>query len=129
MIGCLVLLFVIKLKFPLHRNWTDIIRNKYGEEGIKLVRRTEKLSCKVEKCKLDIKFLETAKAYKVIPNFIKFKLFTKRLYNSNLVKGFHLKLLNSEILFKSRNLKNLSAQLTHNLSEINNSFSFLVFLY
>src|SRR5215469_13111940 len=106
-----VLLFIYKLKFHKPINFYNYIRSKYGQDGIKNIRTKEKLTKKLKKIELDIDFLNKCKAYNVIPKFIKFKLYTNRLYHSKIYKGFLFKLLNDEILFKNRTLNNVNAAL------------------
>src|ERR1700755_1209609 len=102
MFRALILLFIIKTRFPKDRNVYDIIKKRYGPDTLKLLRTVKTTNKKSEKLKLELQFLRKCKAYEVIPKFIKFKLFTKRLYNSNLYKGFQFKLLLNEINFKKK---------------------------
>ena len=84
MFRAFVLLFIIKTRFSKNRNLHDIILTRYGLDTLKMLRNFENNKRKLEKLKLDIDFLKRCKAYQIIPKFIKFKLFTQRLYNINL---------------------------------------------
>ena len=67
----LAVIFAIKV-------WTgsvkpiEHIRSRYGSEALGLLRRYTNGVNKVTRCELDLIFLESCKAYEVIPKFLKF---------------------------------------------------------
>ena len=61
----------------LHRNFGNIvydIMQKYENVGVFQLRKLERLSIKIEKAELDIKFLSNSKIFNVIPKFLSFNL-------------------------------------------------------
>ena len=58
--------FLLNIRYQNGRSIVDIITSKYGEEVLRSYRRLEKLHLKVEKLKLDIKFLETCFAFEKV---------------------------------------------------------------
>ena len=63
-----------QLRFPRCRPITATIERRYGRSTLQLYRRTEKLRFKIQKIDEDLRFLNTCKTYRIIPNFIKFKV-------------------------------------------------------
>ena len=47
-----VLLFIIKCRFPSHRSFAEIIRNRYKGNVSSKARKLEKLDFELRKCKL-----------------------------------------------------------------------------
>ena len=61
----IVFLFLVRLRFPSNLSTIQVIRNRYGNDTVKLVRQFEKLNYKHHKILLDLNFLENC-----IKNFI-----------------------------------------------------------
>ena len=61
----IVFLFLVRLRFPSNLSTIQVIRNRYGNDTVKLVRQFEKLNYKHLKILLDLNFLENC-----IKNFI-----------------------------------------------------------
>ena len=64
----------------LHRNFDYIVYDivqKYENVEVFKLRKLERLSIKIEKAELDIKFLSNCKIFKVIPKFLGFKQINK----------------------------------------------------
>ena len=61
----IVFLFLVQLRFPSNLSTIQVIRNRYGNDTVKLVRQFEKLNYKHLKILLDLNFLENC-----IKNFI-----------------------------------------------------------
>ena len=93
----LVLLFIIKLRFPRVRPITATIERRYGRSTLQLYRRTEKLRFKIQKIDEDLKFLNICKTYSIIPNFIKFKVYARDFQFTRTCHSWQLKLLDYEI--------------------------------
>ena len=96
-ITTLVLIFIIRLRFPKNRSIAQVINHRYGRPVLLLFRKYEKLYIKLRKLECDIEFLNQCKAYNVLPKFLHFKLYRKNLQNSNLYRSWQFKLLNIEI--------------------------------
>ena len=58
------LLFIVRLWNNSNKNITDSIKIRYGLNGLKSFRTYEQCLTKLEKTKLDLRFLETCKVYK-----------------------------------------------------------------
>ena len=101
----LVLLFIIRIRFPEREPLVQIIRRRYGNNIVKLLRKLEKINFKCRKAKLDLDFLQTCQDNGVIPNFLYFKLANKRLQTSEAYRNFQSKLLTDEIHEKKRKIE------------------------
>ena len=66
----LSIVFILSL---IKKNLTDIvsyIRNNYSDDHLKLYRKLQNETLKLEKTKLDIKFLRRCKTYDILPKFL-----------------------------------------------------------
>ena len=52
-------LFIVRLKFPLDKLIANIIRSRYNDKAVKLIRRFEKLDFKIRKNEADLDFLQS----------------------------------------------------------------------
>ena len=86
-VGTLVFLFLIRLRFPTSKSIPNIIKERYGREILKLIRKFEKVDFKVKKATLDFNFLYYCSNNNLIPTFLKFKLVNKTLANSDVYKS------------------------------------------
>ena len=59
MIAALVILFILKLRFPRGTQLSTVIVRRYGRQGLQRFRRLEKTSIKLKKNEADLKFLKT----------------------------------------------------------------------
>ena len=66
----LVFLFLVRIRFPRTKSIAAIIRSRYGDRMLKMVRKLEKLDFKLRKAKIDIKFLCKCENNGIIPNFL-----------------------------------------------------------
>ena len=60
-----------------------MIRNRYGNEVVKLMRKFEKLDFRYQKVFLDLDFLDNSIRNDVAPKFIQFRVANKDLRNSS----------------------------------------------
>src|SRR5215469_14177192 len=97
-----VYLFISKLISNNPFRLKQFIITKHGQDGMKTVYRLQKFQKQKEKAKLDLDFLNICRAYGVIPKFLRFKLYSNRHLNSNLVKSCLHGLLLKEIKFKNK---------------------------
>ena len=125
--AALVLIFILRLRFPSRIPFTSTLRTRYGLDTLKLYRRYEKILLKLEKNKCDLSFLNSCKSYEVIPRFLQFKLYRKNLTNSKLYRSWQFKLLNMEIRQKHRNIKRLQEQSHQLLSNLKLSVLYIDF--
>ena len=66
----LVFMFLVRLRFPSRLSLLQVIRNRYGDTIVKLVRKFEKVVFKHRKAALDLNFLQTCQSFNVIPKFL-----------------------------------------------------------
>ena len=129
MLAALVILFILKLRFPRGTPISAVIQRRYGRQGITLFRRLEKTTLKLKKCECDLLFLSKCKAYETLPKFLYFKLYKKNLLNSKLYRKWQFKLLNIEINAKQRNIKRLKELKTKLSDDLRSLTSFLDYYY
>ena len=118
----IALLFLLKIRLGA-RSVVQFVTLRYGDDGRKLYWRYESLKKKHLKAKLDLDFLIKCKTYKVIPKFLRFKLYRKSLKSSNFYRSWQDKLLNYEIKFKEGTIKSLCEELSVTDTLITNKFS------
>ena len=123
----LILLFVIKLKFSRNRNFHEYIREKYDGTALKTFRQLEVSEKKLSKADLDREFLFTCKANNCVPNFLKFKLYRKSLYNTEFYKNALRTLIDNELSFKYKRIHFLSKRVEQLRNSLKNTFSSLTF--
>ena len=75
-------LFIIRVRFLKGKLIANIIRNRYGEAFVRIIRKFEKSDYKLRKGQLDLKFLLECKKNNLIPKFLPFKLANRHLHNS-----------------------------------------------
>ena len=68
----IVFLFLVRLRFPSNLSTIQVIRNRYGNDTVKLLRQFEKLNYKHHKILLDLHFLENCIKNNVTPSFYNF---------------------------------------------------------
>ena len=68
----IVFLFLVRLRFPSNLSTIQVIRNRYGNDTVKLVRQFEKIDYKHRKILLDLNFLENCIKNNVTPKFLQF---------------------------------------------------------
>ena len=101
------------------------IREKYGQDQLKLCRSYEKLCIRKEKCTSDLAFLLSCKKEKLVPTFARPKISIKA--PDKLTKQIAKLIIKTEI----KNKHEIKKQITKELREINkrlkNETSFLLF--
>ena len=68
----LIFLFLIKFRFSKEDPISEILTKRYGQQGLKIFRETEKVDFKLKKIKCDIEFLKTCISNNLQPDFVKF---------------------------------------------------------
>ena len=121
-------MFLSKLRFPTKYSLIDIIRNRYGNEAVKVVRKFENIDFKLRKTKLDLEFLNTCLKRSLIPKFLRFRLANRTLESSTAYRQCQLRLLREEISQKKRRINTLNKQFElhkQNLVSILSYFDFI----
>ena len=79
----LVFMFLVRLRFPSRLSLLQVIRNRYGDTIVKLVRKFEKVDFKHRKAALDLNFFQTCGSLNVIPKFLQFCVANKNQRSQN----------------------------------------------
>ena len=103
-------LFLVRLRFPLHLSTVQVIRNRYGNEVVKLMRKFERLDFKYRKVLLDLDFLDN-RIRNLVPKFVQFRVANKDLRNSLTYRQCQTKLLKQKISNKNRRARLLKKDL------------------
>ena len=98
----LVLLFILRLRFPANKSLFEVARERYGVDGVRTLRRLESVSRRREKTALDLDFLRRCLDSEIFPKFLRIELYKKNLTKTSMYKEFQLKLLENEINSKQR---------------------------
>ena len=102
----LVLLFIIKLRFPRTKSIVDVLIERYGRPVLALYRSLERQDYKVRKGQCDLNFLKCCHSQNLIPNFLKFKLPNRNLQHTRSYRNCQRDLLSCEIRNKTRAIRN-----------------------
>ena len=70
----LVFIFLTRLEFPPTHSIAEVLRKRYGDRTLKLVRKFEKTDIMHKKALLDLQFLKICEDHHVIPKFYALKL-------------------------------------------------------
>ena len=93
----LAFLFIVRLKFPLDKSIANLIRSRYNDKAVKLIRRFEKLDFKLRKNEADLDFLQSCQQNHLRPKFLNFKVASSSLHFSRTYKKCQLQLLKQKI--------------------------------
>ena len=107
----IVFLFLACLCFPSHLSTVQVIRNRYGNEVVKLMRKFEKQDFKYRKVLLDLDFLDNCIRNNIVPKFVQFRVADKELRNSSTYRQCQTKLLKQEISNEKRHASLLKKDL------------------
>ena len=128
MFKALVLLFLLKIRFPRNTPISVTISRKFGQNVLSRFRNVENSSRKLMKTKLDYRYLESCKTFGIFPNFLKFKFYRRDLYNKEMYAEFQVKLLDLEMSEKKNQILKLSNKLKEDRMILRNSLSFINYL-
>ena len=78
----IVFLFLVNFRFPSHSSTVQVIRNRYGNEVVKLIRKFENLDFKYWKVLLDLDFLDNCNRNNGASKLVQFQVANKDLRNS-----------------------------------------------
>ena len=96
----------------------DVIRWRYGNHVLRIIRRYEKLDYRIRKPELDIQFLETCLNNDLCPTFVRYKMSNKRLQNSEAYVQSQRLFLHEEIMFKNVEKEKISSKLRKIISDL-----------
>ena len=119
-LATLVLLLIIRTRFPIGTPFNQTIKNRYGQPVLDSYRSYEKLTLKKSILEADLKFLTTCKQYNIIPKFLYFKPYNQQFRNSKLYRSWLSQLLSFEIKQKSKQLKSVVRKIPIKRQELRN---------
>ena len=122
----LVFMFLVHLRFPSRLSLLQVIRNRYGDTIVTLVRKFGKVDFKHRKAALDLNFLQSCRSFNVIPKFLQSRVANKNLRRSQAYQKCLNHLLLAEINNDRKNLKVLVelSSVKSNLLRISNFLDF-----
>ena len=129
MLSLLVLLAALKFKFFRNETTIQYLRRKYDAASVTTYKNLESTARKLQKADLDLKFLYTCRLNCLVPNFVKFKLYRRSLYQSEFYYNATRDLLNLEINNKEKTLKKLKDKISQLDCSLKSSLSFLDIIY
>ena len=77
--AALVILMIIKFRFPKGKTIHQVIERRYGRPLLNLFRKLENFDLKIRKSLCDIEFLNVCLENELTPKFLNFKLYRKDL--------------------------------------------------
>ena len=97
----LVFLVLARLRFPSSKLFPEIIKDRNGENVLKLVvRKFERADLRCRKVELDLSFLKYCLENSLTPKFLHFKVSNRSLKSSDAYKQCQIRLLKEEICNK-----------------------------
>ena len=123
----LVLLFIIKLRFPRNKSIADVLTERYGRPVLTLYRCLERQDFRVRKVQCDLHFLHCCQSQNLIPNFLKFKLANRQLQHSRSYRNCQRDFLACEIRNKTRALRNCRTRRDELSTQLRAAVSFIDF--
>ena len=97
----LVFLFIIRSRFPKSKPLSEITCYRYGNYMLKFIRKFEKLDFRLRKINVNIEFLNSCLENDLRPTFLRYKMSSKRLQNSESYKRSQRMFLQEEETFKT----------------------------
>ena len=109
----LALLFLVRLRFPLDKSITYVLRSRYSNLVVKELRKFEKIDYSLRKCKLDLTFLQVCLQNIIIPRFLNFRVSNSYLKSSRVYHACQIKLLREEISLTKSRIRTLEKDLNN----------------
>ena len=97
----IVFLFIIRYRFLKLKSLSEIIRFRYGNQLLIFIEKYEKHDYGVRNINLNIVFLNSCLDNDLCPAFLRYKLSSKRLQNSESYRRSQHSFLQEEITFKT----------------------------
>ena len=126
-VAALVLLFLIKLRFPVGKPLSEIITKRYGRPALQDFRKAEKNHFRSQKLECDLRFLNLCVSYGTIPSFIRFKVYNPNFQSSQRYRSWLFDLLNHEIKCQKKKLARCNKELEGAFSSLKSRVSWIDF--
>jgi hypothetical protein len=120
----LVLLFIVKLRWPPDKSIKAIINQRYNGSVLNTFRTLEKLEFKLKKLKADLSFLGTCSEYGFIPGFLNFTVYNERVKSSGAYRDSQKRFLKEEIHFKEKESKQMASRVLRLQKDLRGTTSF-----
>ena len=120
----IVLLFIIRCRFPKSRSLTGVIRSRYDNHVLKIIRKYEKYDYKICKLSVDIEFLNNCLNHDLCPPFLKYKMSSKRLQTSDKYKISQRVFTQQETTFQTLMIEKVCEQLNKVKDDLRTVVSF-----
>ena len=120
----IVFLFIIGTRFRKANSLIDVIRFRYGSNVVKFVRKFEKLDDRLRKINADIDFLNSCLENELCPTFLRFKMSSNRLQNSETYQRSTRLILHEEITLKTVESEKIIREMQKLKKRFENSFQF-----
>ena len=117
------------VRFPKSKSIAEVIRSRYSENTVKIIRKLEKLDYRLRKTELDLQFLCKCDDYNVIPNFLNLRLANSHLKYSSTYRLCQLNLLREEIRQKKSTLRSLQKEFSSLKVPLQNEFNLIDFAH
>lgn len=125
----LVLLFIVRLRFPRGSSIANILTQRYGRPVLILFREVERHDFKKRKLHSDLRFLKCCKKQNLVPNFLKFKVSNRNLQQSKSYRKCQQFFLNTEIKNKEKQIKYTSNKHSDLEKQLKESVSWIDFTH
>ena len=119
----LVVLFLLRIKFPPHKSLTSIILERYDYEGLSSLRTFEKTDYKLRKVSCDVEFLQCCITNDLIPKFLNFNLYSQDVRGDNDYRSYQKHLLDNELQNKRDCKTALQLELQSATDKLKNLFT------
>ena len=125
----LVLIFIIRLRFPQNESISDILRRRYDNNAVLLFRKFERIDFKIRKVKQDIQFLLKCVENNLKPTFVKFRTSNRYLRQTSAYQSCQKKLIEEELNNKRRILRAHERKFDDLKLRLKDTISFLDFCH
>ena len=125
----LVFIFIARLRFPSGLSIAEVLRNRYGTDVVKNVRKLEKIDDKYCKLQLDLDFLQTCPQSNVIPKFLRFKLANRNLRLYSACTTCQKRMLKEKIIIKKNKIKQYLLELNSIKKQLQSKICFVDFCH
>ena len=117
---------LLNIRFRNGTSLHSVIRDRYGQPTVQVVRRLENTTIHLEDTIQQSKFLHQCKTYNLTPKFLNFKLFNSRLHTSEDYIAYQRKLLDNEIKFKSKTVTKFQSNIALLKDELRSKVTWLL---
>ena len=125
----IVFLLIIRTRFPRTKSLINVIRFHYGNNVVKFIRKFEKLDYRLRKINVDIDFLNSCLENDLCPTFLRFKMSSNRLQNSESYQRSTRLFLHEELTFKSIEREKIIREMQKITSDLRMAISFIDWIH